>query len=164
MLFRSEILGTGATNDASGSHAPTTDGTYYAHAMRQALHNAALQPAEIAYFSLDGRAHPSADLAEVAALREVFGAHLPALPVSVPRTTSGHSYAASGALDTITTLLALRAQQIPPTLNCEQLDPRYPLNLVREQAQPFSGSTALIGARGVSGTNLVLAVRSGVDL
>ncbi len=159
-----EILGTGTTNDANGSHAPTPDGTHYAHAMRLALREAALQPDEINYFSLDGRAHPAADLAEVAALHEIFGTHLPALPVSVPRTTHGHSYAAAGSLDTITTLLALRAQQIPPTLNCEQLNPAYPLNLVREQAQPFNGSTALVGARGVSGTNLVLAVRGGNDL
>ncbi len=159
-----EILGSGATNDARGWQAPTSDGTHYAHAMRLALQDAHLQPDEIDYFNLDGRAHPAADFAEVAALREVFGVRLPELPVSVPRTTSGHSYAAAGALDTITTLLALRAQQIPPTLNCEQLDPRYQLNLVREQAQPLTGSTALIGARGISGTNLVLAVRGGAGL
>lgn len=159
-----EILGTGATNDASGPLTPTPDGTRYAHAMRLALREAALQPGEIDYFSLDGRAHPTADLAEVAALREVFGAHLSDLPVSVPRTASGHSYAAAGALDTITTLLALRAQQIPPILNCEQLAPACPLNLIREQAQPFNGSTALIGARSISGTNLVLAMRGGDGL
>jgi 3-oxoacyl-(acyl-carrier-protein) synthase len=159
-----EILGSGATNDARGLQAPTANGAYYAQAMRQALQDAQLQPAEVAYFSLDGRAHPAADLAEFEALREVFGARLPALPVSVPRTMIGHSYAAAGALDTIATLLALRAQHIPPTLNCEQLDPRYRLNLVREQAQPLTGSVALIGARGISGTNLVLAVRGGADL
>ncbi|MGH2507527.1 MAG: beta-ketoacyl-[acyl-carrier-protein] synthase family protein [Ktedonobacteraceae bacterium] len=159
-----EIVGGGATNDARGSQAPTADGAHYAQAMRLALQDADLQPAEVDYFSLDGRAHPVADFAEVAALREVFGARLPEIPVSVPRTAHGHSYAAAGALDTITTLLALQTQQIPPTLNCEQLDPRYQLNLVREQAQSWHGSAALIGARGISGTNLVLAVRRGIEL
>lgn len=159
-----EILGSGATNDARGSRAPTANGAHYAHAMRLALQDASLQPAEVDYFSLDGRAHPLADLAEVAALREIFGSRLAELPVSVPRTMSGHSYAAAGALDTITTLLALRTQQIPPTLNCERLDPRSQLHLVREQVQPLHGSVALIGARGVSGTNLVLAVRKEAEL
>lgn len=159
-----EILGSGATNDACGVQTPTTNGAYYAQAMRLALQDAKLQPHAIDYFSLDGRAHPAADLAEVAALEEVFGARLPTLPVSVPRTAYGHSYAAAGALDTISTLLALQTQRIPPTLNCGQLDPRYPLNLVRgKPTQPWHGSTALIGARGISGTNLVLAVRQGVE-
>lgn len=159
-----EILGSGATNDARGWQAPTSDGAHYAQAMRLALQEAYLQPADIDYVSADGRAHPVADQAEVAALREIFGARLSTLPVSVPRTASGHSYAAAGALDTILTLLALRAQQVPPTLNCEQLDPRSCLHLVREQAQPLHGSTALIGARGISGTNLALVVRGGVEL
>lgn len=156
-----EILGSGSTNDALGGGSPTSDGTRYARAIHLALQEARLQPGEIDYFSLDGRAHPAADLAEIAALREVFGSRLDELPVSVPRTVNGHSYAAAGALDTITTLLAMRAQHIPPTLNCELPIPGPRLNLVRERAQPFAGSTALIGARGISGTNLVLAVRRG---
>lgn len=156
-----EILGSGSTNDARGHCSPTSDGVHYARAMRLALQDAQLQPAEIDYFSLDGRAHLEADRAEVAALREVFGAYLDELPVSVPRTMNGHSYAAAGALDTIAALLALRSQQIPPTLNCEQPAFGAQLDLVCEQARPFMGTTALIGARGISGTNLVLAVRQG---
>ncbi|HEY1352836.1 MAG TPA: beta-ketoacyl-[acyl-carrier-protein] synthase family protein [Ktedonobacteraceae bacterium] len=156
-----EILGVGQTSDARLPLPPSADGTYYALAMRQALEEAHLEPDAIDYFHLDGRASPQADCAEAEALHAVFGARLAALPVSVPRTMFGHSYAAAGALDLITTLLALQNQQIPPTLNCEQLDPRYGLDLVREQARPFAGSTALIGGRGLSGSNIVLAVRKG---
>jgi len=159
-----EILGVGQTSDACLPFPRISIGTYYAQAMHQALAQAHLGPDAVDYFHLDGRATPQADHAEVQALRTVFGARLPALPVSVPRTMFGHSYAAAGALDLILTLLALQDQYIPPTLNCEQLDPRYELDLVRDRGRPFAGSTALIGGRGLSGSNIVLAVRAGAAL
>ncbi len=71
----------------------------------------------------------------------------------------GHSYAAAGALDTITTLLAFQYDMIPPTINCEQLMPQYGLNLVQEEARPLSRSAALIGGRGIGGANVVLALK-----
>lgn len=159
-----EILGVGQTSDACLPFSPSSSGTYYAQAMHQALAEAHLEPDAVDYFHLDGRASPQADRAEVEALRTVFGARLPALPVSVPRTMFGHSYAAAGALDLILTLLTLQHRHIPPTLNCQQLDPCYELDLVRDQARPFAGSTALIGGRGLSGSNIVLAVRAGAAL
>lgn len=154
-----EILGMGQTSEASAPLPLSSTGTYYARAIQQALLEARLQPGEIDYINLDGRAEPLADQAEEAALWQVFGERLNTLPVSVPRTLIGHSYAASGALDAISTFLALRDQCIPPTVNCEQLDPRYRLDLVRNQARPFTGTTALIGARSLSGSNVVLTVR-----
>lgn len=154
-----EILGVGQTNDARVPLPVVADGTYYARALKLALQHADLQPDEIDYVNLDGRAEPLADLAEALALREVFGARVASLPVSAPRSMLGHSYAAAGALDAITTFLALRDQQIPPTLNCEQPDPDHQLDLVRDLARPFAGSTALISARSLSGSNIALAVR-----
>src|SRR5712691_9412483 len=64
--------------------------------------------------------------------------------------------ASDGALDTITALLAFQYGMIPLTLNCEQLIPRYGLDLVQNEAQPLSRSTALIGGRGPGGANVVL--------
>lgn len=154
-----EILGAGQTSDASAPMPLAPTGTYYARAINLALQDAHLQPDEIDYFNLDGRAEPLADLAEEAALCQVFGQRVATLPVSVPRTMLGHSYAAAGALDAISTLLALREQRIPPTLNCEQPEPRQRLNLVRDLARPFIGTTALVGARSLSGSNIVLAVK-----
>lgn len=157
-----EILGFGQTSSARPPLPTSADGTYYARAIRLALQDADLWPGDIDYFSLDGRADPAADLAEASALQEVFGTRALDLPASVPRTTIGHSYAAAGALDTIATLLTLRSQQIPPMLNCDRPDPRYALNLVRDQARPLTGSTALVGARSFSGSNVVLALRGEV--
>jgi 3-oxoacyl-(acyl-carrier-protein) synthase len=154
-----EIVGYGQTNDARGFGLPTRNGTQYARAMCLAMQEARLQPQDIGYFSLDGRAIPQSDHAEADALRHTFGADLLQLPASVPRTMLGHSFAAAGALDTITALLAFQYGMIPPTINCEQLLPQYGLNLVRDEAQPLSHSAALIGGRGIGGANVVLAIK-----
>jgi len=89
----------------------------------------------------------------------VFGSDLERLPVSVPRTMLGHSYAAAGTLDAITALLALQNGLIPPTINCEEVIPCYGLNLVQKEARTLSGSTVLIGGRGVGGINVVVALQ-----
>lgn len=156
-----EIVGYGQTNDAHGFQAltSTSNGTQYARAMCLAMQEAGLQPEDIGYFALDGRATPQSDLAEADALQHTFGPNLQQLPVSVPRTMLGHSFAAAGALDTITALQAFQHGMIPPTINCEQLIPRYGLNLVRDEARSLSRSAALIGGRSISGANVVLAIK-----
>ena len=71
----------------------------------------------------------------------------------------GHSYAAAGAIDTITALLALQHRLIPPTINCNELDPRSSLRLVRDEARPLTSSAVLVGGRSLGGANMALAVR-----
>jgi 3-oxoacyl-[acyl-carrier-protein] synthase II len=154
-----EIVGYGQTNDALGFGMPPQSGKQYARAMRLALREAQLQPEDIGYFGLDGRALPLADQAEVDALQRTFGTNLKHLPVSVPRTLYGHSFAAAGAFDTITALLAFQYGMIPPSINCEQLIHHYGLDLVQSEARPWSRSTALIGGRGLGGANVVLAIK-----
>ena len=154
-----EVIGYGQTNDAHGFAAPSANGRQYARAMMLALREGNIVPAEIGYVSLDGRAVPSSDQGEVEALRLTFGDALDHLPVTVPRTMIGHSYGAAGALDAITALLALQHGLIPPTINCEELDPRYAIDLVRDEARPFSEPVVLLGGRGVGGANVVIALK-----
>jgi 3-oxoacyl-(acyl-carrier-protein) synthase len=156
-----EIVGYGQTNDAHGLLAPSADGTYYARALCQALHEGEIAADDLAYISLDGRAIITSDQGEVHGLRQAFGTQLAQLPVSVPRTMLGHSYAAAGGLDTITALLALKHRLIPPTINCEQLDPRYGLDMVRDETRPLRASkrVVLIGGRGIGGANVALAIK-----
>jgi 3-oxoacyl-(acyl-carrier-protein) synthase len=154
-----EIVGYGQTNDARGLGNPSSDGSLYARAIQLAMQEGNVCQEDIAYFSLDGRAVPSSDQGEAEALHMVFGSNLERLPVSVPRTMLGHSYAAAGTLDAITALLALRHGLIPPAINCEELDSRYGLNLVRKVALPLSGRAVLIGGRGMGGINVVLALQ-----
>ncbi len=162
-----EVVGYGQTNDAHGIDAPKSDGTHYARALCLALHEAGLEADDLAYLSLDGRALPASDQGEAHALQLAFASDLAHLPTSVPRTVFGHSYGAAGALDAITALLALQAGIIPPTMHCEELDPHYGLHLVREKAQPFRLTSAgqpaqavLLGARGLGGANVTLALRA----
>jgi len=154
-----EIVGYGQTNDARGFGMHAHNGKQYARAMGLALQEAQSLPEDIGYFSLDGRAIPLADQTEVDALQRTFGTDLKRLPVSVPRTMYGHSFAAAGALDTITALLAFQYGMIPLTINCEQLISHYGLDLVQNEARPLSRSTALIGGRGLGGANVVLAIK-----
>lgn len=161
-----EIVGYGQTNDALGLATPSADGTHYARALCLAMQEGGITSEDIGYISLDGRAVPASDRGEVEALRLAFGTEFAHIPVSVPRTMLGHSYAAAGAIDTITALLALKHALIPPTINCEQLDPYYELPLVRDEARaiqrPVGGRgsrVALICGRGLGGTNAVLAIK-----
>ncbi|HEU5226695.1 MAG TPA: beta-ketoacyl-[acyl-carrier-protein] synthase family protein [Ktedonobacteraceae bacterium] len=159
-----EIVGYGQTNDAHGLTAPSSNGTRYARAINLAMQEGDILPQDVAYFSLDGRAIPSSDQGEAAALHLAFGNDLAHIPFSVPRTSIGHSYAAAGVLDTIIALLALKHQLVPPTINCEELNPHYQLQLVRDEArtlrQPVSDQQAvLIGGRGIGGTNVALAIK-----
>ena len=155
-----EIVGYGQTTDAHGWHMPTPDGKHYARALTRAMRESNLRTEDIGYLSLDGRAVPAADEAEANAVHTTFGEYATTIPVSVPRTMLGHSYAAAGAIDTITALLALHYRLIPPTINCDELDPRYNVQPVRDEAQPLAGSAVLIGGRGLGGANMALAVRS----
>jgi len=158
-----EIVGYGQTNDAHGLVNPSPDGRHYARAIQLAMQERKIHSEDIAYFSLDGRAVPTSDHGEAEALQMVFGSNLERLAVSVPRTMLGHSYAAAGPLDAIAALLALEHDLIPPTINCEQPDPRYKLNLVQKEAQPLAGSVVLLGGRAIGGANVVLALQKVKD-
>ena len=161
-----EFIGYGQTNDAAccALHHPMASNTPEPYAWR--CRKVSYQPENIAYFNLDGRALPAADQGEVSALQLNDLAHV---PVSVPRTTIGHSYAAAGAIDTITALLALKHGMIPPTINCEQLDPRYELDMVRDEVRVMQARNTvseyeecpavLVGGRGLGGANVVLALK-----
>lgn len=161
-----ELAGYGQTNDANGFTVPSADGTHYARAISLALAMGQITPQEVACMLLDGRALPASDAGEAHALHLVFGEQVAHLPVSVPRTMLGHSYAAAGAIDTITALLTLQHSLLPPTLHCEELDPRYGLDLVHTEARPLRTSlnggeprVALVGGRGIGGANVALAIK-----
>jgi 3-oxoacyl-(acyl-carrier-protein) synthase len=161
-----EIVGYGQTNDANGFAPPSADGRQYARAMQLALQEGHIEPSEIAYINLDGRAFRSSDAGEAHALSLTFGPDLKHLPVSVPRTMIGHTYAAAGALDTIIALLALQHGLIPPTINVDDLIPDYGLDMVRDEARELYRfrsnhipQAVLIGGRGIGGANVVLAVK-----
>lgn len=156
-----EVVGYGQSNDAHDFQVPSSNGKYYAKAITLAMQEGDLRPTNIGYFSLDGQANPTSDQGEAEALHEVFGSELEHIKLSVPRTSIGHGYAAAGALDTVTALLALRDGIVPPTINTEELDPRYGFDLVRNEPSPLSrdANAVMLGARGLGGVNVALALK-----
>ena len=134
----------------------------YVRTLQLALAEAQMRPEDIACVFPDGRAIPAWDAIETAALREVFGAVLDTLSCSVPRTQFGHTLAAAGALDTICALLTLQEHRVPPTINCEEPDPRScPPGLVRGSMREQEGHLqgGLVCARGLGGSHVVLALK-----
>jgi 3-oxoacyl-[acyl-carrier-protein] synthase II len=137
----------------------------YVRALQLALTEASMLPEDIACIFPDGRAIPAWDAIETAALREVFGSTLDTVSCSVPRTQFGHTLAAAGALDTISALLTLQEQRVPPTINCEEPDPYHcPPSLVRGRmrTQDVHPQGGLICARGLGGSHVVLAIKRSV--
>jgi 3-oxoacyl-[acyl-carrier-protein] synthase II len=154
-----EIIGYGQTNDAHGLYVPSSDGRQYARAMRLAMQEGNVQLQDVSYFNATGWALPMSDVGEAEALHNVFGADLAYLPVSVPRTMLGHSYAAAGVLDVIVALLSLQHGLIPPTINCKEPDPCYGLDIVRDEVRSSDRHTVLIGGRAMGGANVALALK-----
>jgi 3-oxoacyl-(acyl-carrier-protein) synthase len=135
----------------------------YVRALQSVLLESRLTPEDLACVYLDGRALPAWDAGESRALREVFGNTYASLACSVPRTQTGHSLAAAGALDTISALLGLQGRVIAPTLRGDEPDPAScPPGLVRGEARVQQVHThgALICGRSFGGSHVALAVQN----
>ncbi len=150
-----EIAGYGATHDGGLNGA--AGGTQLARAIRLALDDADVTPDDIDVVFADGAGTRAADAAEADALARALGERASTVPVTVPKTMFGRTYAGGAALDTAAALLSMRDGQIPPTANVEQ--PATGLRLVRDRPQAVDVGTALVVARGHGGFNSALVLR-----
>lgn len=150
-----EILGFGATSDAGHLTDPSADGAV--RAMRLALADARLRPGDVEYINAHGTGTRANDPTESAAIREVFGQAAP--PVSSTKSLHGHAMGASGAIEIVSSLLALRARFLPPTLNLETPDPACDLDYIPNTLRVTSAKTFLSNSFGFGGMNAVVAVR-----
>jgi 3-oxoacyl-[acyl-carrier-protein] synthase II len=149
-----ELLGYGSNCDAS--HLTRPDAGSQADAMRAALLDAGVTPAEIGYVNAHGTATTAGDLSETAALKQTFGNSVP--PVSATKASHGHTLGAAGALELIVSLCALRTQRLPPTLNLQRPDPACDLDYVPNHARPASFEIALSNSFAFGGSNASLVV------
>ena len=92
-------------------------------------------------------------------MHAVLGAHAAEVPVTVPKTATGRTYAGGGALDVAAALLSLRDGRIPPTINVDRPASGHGLRLVRDRSEPADLHTALVVARGYGGFNSAAVVR-----
>lgn len=151
------ISGYASTCDGVNRINPEPQGKELTRTIKLALERAKTNPEEIDFISLDGLALDLWDNSEVTAIKEVFGVKAKAIPASCPKSMFGNLLGASGALDTITTVLAMEHNIIPPTINLDNPSPNG-LNYITKEAREHKINKALIISRGRGGINAVLIV------
>lgn len=148
-----EIIGIGMSADAYHMTAPLEDGSGAARCMTNALKDANIAAEEIDYINAHGTSTPAGDVAETLAIKRAFGEHAYKLLVSSTKSMTGHALGAAGGLEAIFTLLALRDQIAPPTINLDNPDPDCDLDYVPHIARPHPIRIALSNSFGFGGTN-----------
>ena len=162
-----EVLGYGATSDAHHLTAPDPEGRGAADAIRHALKDAGLTPADVDYVNAHGTSTPLNDRAETNALKAALGEHAGNVPVSSTKSAIGHLLGAAGAVEAVATVLALRERVAPPTLRYEQPDQGMDLDYVpgaprplrkRRDGQSWKLAVGLSNSFGFGGHNAVLCL------
>ncbi len=149
-----EIKGFGMSGDAYHMTAPPEGGAGAAQCMSQALIDAGLNPDDVDYINAHGTSTPVGDLAELEAVRTVFGDHARELLMSSTKSMTGHMLGAAGAIELIASVLAIRDGIVPPTINLDQADPAAEgMNLVPHVAREQPIKVALSNSFGFGGTN-----------
>ncbi|MGH9414523.1 MAG: beta-ketoacyl-[acyl-carrier-protein] synthase family protein [Terriglobales bacterium] len=155
-----ELAGYGSSMDAFGLTKCHPQGRGAAQAIREALHDAALTPANIDYLNAHGTGTLLNDQAEAAAIHAVWGAATEHLPVSSTKAMTGHLLIAASALEAVFSLLALQEQLLPPNLNYAHPDPECALHLITTPGQHAPLRTVMSNGFGFGGQNSSLILRS----
>lgn len=148
-----ELVGVGLSGDAYHMTAPATDGKGAAICMKNALRDAKLNADQISYINAHGTSTPVGDLAEVMAIKSVFGDYAHKVAVSSTKSMTGHLLGAAGAIEAVFSTLAIRDQIAPPTINLEQPGENCDLDFVPGQARSMAIDIVLSNSFGFGGTN-----------
>jgi 3-oxoacyl-[acyl-carrier-protein] synthase II len=149
-----ELIGYGMSADAYHITVPALDGAV--RSMRLALQDAKVEPSEVNYINAHGTSTPVGDLNETQAIKEVFGEHARALPVSSTKSMTGHLLGAAGGIESVITVLTIARGMLPPTINHDTPDPECDLDYVPNTARPAEVRYALTNSFGFGGTNATL--------
>ena len=154
-----EVVGYGMSADAYHISAPHPEGLGAIQVMKVALADAGLDAASVQYINAHGTSTHLGDLAEVKAIKTVFGDHAYRLAVSSTKSSTGHLLGAAGGLETGVVALALERQILPPTINLDEPGEGCDLDFVPNQARPTSFEIGLTNSFGFGGTNGALLMR-----
>jgi beta-ketoacyl-acyl-carrier-protein synthase II len=155
-----ELVGYSSTSDSFHITAPAEDGAGGAAAMVGALEMAGIAPDQVDYISAHGTATPLNDLSETRAIKAAFGEAAYDIPVSSTKSMTGHMMGATGALEAIFCMLAIRDNVIPPTIHYRTPDPECDLDYVPNEARQGQVDVAISNAFGFGGHNAVLAFQA----
>ena len=149
-----ELVGFGMSGDAYHMTSPPADGSGAALAMKCALRDAGIGPEKIGYINAHGTSTPAGDKAETQAVKSIFKENANKVMVSSTKSMIGHLLGAAGAVESIFTVLALRDQAIPPTINLDNPDDGCDLDYVPHTARQVKDlEYALCNSFGFGGTN-----------
>ncbi len=154
-----EISGFGMSGDAFHMTQPSEGGEGPAQCMDAALADAGLNHADVDYINAHGTSTPAGDVAETLAIKRSFGELAGQVAISSTKSMTGHLLGAAGGIEAIFTLLAIRDQVAPPTINLENPDPQCDLDYVPNTAREMKISTAISNSFGFGGTNGTLVFR-----
>jgi len=155
-----EVIGFGASSDASDIVQPEPDGHGAARAMSLALASARLNPADVHYINAHGTATLLGDIAETKAIKAVFGPAARKIPVSSTKSAIGHLLGASGGVEAIACIMAMRANTLPPTINLAEPDPECDLDYVPNTARDAAVRVAVNNSFGFGGHNTCVIFRA----
>ncbi len=155
-----ELAGYGATADAYHVTAPSRDGSGGARAIKMALSTAGVNPDEVDYISAHGTATQLNDVSETNAVKAAFGQQAYSIPISSTKSMTGHMMGATGALETIFCVQAIRENILPPTIHYQTPDPECDLDYIPNQAREKKVNIAISNAFGFGGHNSVLTVKA----
>ncbi|MFC1709172.1 beta-ketoacyl-ACP synthase II [Candidatus Omnitrophota bacterium] len=154
-----EIVGYGMTGDAYHITAPNPEGEASAKAMQFALRDANLNPEDVQYLNAHGTSTQLNDKIETRAIKTCFGSHSKKLAISSTKSMTGHLIGAAGGLEFIVSVLAVKNDIAPPTINQEHPDPECDLDYVPNQARQMKIDAALSNSLGFGGHNATLIVK-----
>ena len=154
-----ELIGYGTSLDAYSVADPHPEGTGAVRAMSRAMKDAGIEAAEIDYINAHGTATLKNDKIETAAIKKVLAGHANKIPVSSTKSMIGHQVAAAGALELITTAVAMDNHFIPPTINYQTPDPACDLDYVPNSAREQVFTCALSNSFGFGGQNSSLIIK-----
>ncbi len=148
-----EIVGYGMSGDAYHITSPSEDGDGAYRVMRNGLRDAGLEPHQIDYINAHGTSTPLGDRIETVAIKRTFGEHAHKLAISSTKSMTGHLLGGAGGVEAGITVLAIRDQIAPPTINLDHPDPECDLDYVPNTARPMRIDYALSNSFGFGGTN-----------
>ena len=148
-----EVLGYGASADGGHITQPDEHGAGAARAMVSAIADAKISPEDLAYINAHGTSTPLGDKAETTALKRVFGAHANQMSISSTKSQLGHLLGASGGVEFVLTVLAIRDSVAPPTINYETPDPECDLDYTPNEPREREIRTAMSNSFGFGGHN-----------
>jgi 3-oxoacyl-[acyl-carrier-protein] synthase II len=154
-----ELAGYGMSGDAYHMTLPRSDGSGAHQCMNNAIKDAGISPQQVDYINAHGTSTQAGDLGEVKAIKSTFGEHAYKLAVSSTKSMTGHLLGAAGGVETIFSVLAIRDQIAPPTINMVHQDPECDLDFVPNTPRNMKIDTVISNSFGFGGTNGTLVLR-----